>query len=79
MHLWTLPSSHPSDNQLVLLDWDTCGQSRKDGVIMGVEALDTMLLADCILLELPIVPVLPYHQDHQDFQTFKNPDKKQGR
>ena len=42
---------------------------------MGVEALDSMLLADCILLELPIVPVLPYHQD---FQTFKNPDKKQG-
>ena len=46
---------------------------------MGVEALDSMLLADCILLELPIVPVTNYHQDHQDFQTFKNPDKKQGR
>ena len=63
----------------MLLDWDTRGRTWKDGVIMGVEALDSMLLADCILLELPIVPVLPYHQDHQDFQTFKNPDKKQGR
>ena len=58
------PSSHPPDNQLVLLDWDTCGQTRKDGVIMGVEALDSILLVDCILLELPIVQILPNHQDH---------------